>query len=93
MLSAATRMDESAMAVVAVIEHGVKKQVHPDVLTVADTEFGRITISYTTGPDGTPVDEHLAHVARRPPPRPCQLAQRGEAGGGLAVSKRQQMHR
>jgi ESX secretion-associated protein EspG len=52
-LSAATRMDESAMAVVAVIEHGIKKTVHPDVLTVADTELGRITISYTTGPDGT----------------------------------------
>jgi hypothetical protein len=52
-LSAATRMDESAMAVVAVIEHGIKKKVHPDVLTIADTEFGRITISYTTGPDGT----------------------------------------
>ncbi len=52
-LSAATRMDESAMAVVAVIEHGIKQKVHPDVLTVADTELGRITISYTTGPDGT----------------------------------------
>jgi sulfur relay (sulfurtransferase) DsrF/TusC family protein len=52
-LSAVTRMDESAMAVVAVIEHGIKKTVHPDVLTVADTELGRITISYTTGPDGT----------------------------------------
>jgi hypothetical protein len=52
-LSALTRMDESAMAVVAVIEHGIKKTVHPDVLTVADTELGRITISYTTGPDGT----------------------------------------
>ena len=53
MLSAATRMDESAMAVVAVIEHGIKQKVHPDVLTVADTELGRITISYTTGPAGT----------------------------------------
>jgi hypothetical protein len=52
-LWAATRMDESAMAVVTVSEHGVKKTYHPDVLTVADTEFGRITISYTTGPDGT----------------------------------------
>ena len=41
------------MAVVAVIEHDIKKKVHPDVLTVADTELGRITISYTTGPDGT----------------------------------------
>ncbi len=52
-LSAATRMDESAMAVVAVIEHGIKKKVHSDVLTVADTELGRITISYTAGPDGS----------------------------------------
>ena len=30
-LSAATRMDESAMAVVAVIDHGIKPTVHPDV--------------------------------------------------------------
>ena len=52
-LSAVTRMDESAMAVVAVIEHGITETVHPDVLTVADTELGRITISYTTGSDGT----------------------------------------
>jgi hypothetical protein len=50
------------MAVVAVIEHGIKKTVHPDVLTVADTELGRITISYTTGPDGHAVDQ-------RPGPR------------------------
>jgi hypothetical protein len=52
-LSAAIRMDESAMAVVAVIDHGIKQKVHPNVLSVIDTELGRITISYTTGPDGT----------------------------------------
>jgi hypothetical protein len=52
-LSAAVRMDESAMAVVAVVEHGVKQRVHPNVLSVIDTEFGRITVSYTAGPDGT----------------------------------------
>jgi hypothetical protein len=52
-LSAAARLDESAMAVVAVIEHGIKPQVHPDVISVIDSELGRITISYTTGPDGT----------------------------------------
>jgi hypothetical protein len=52
-LSAAARLDESAMAVVAVIDHGIKPQVHPDVISVIDSELGRITISYTTGPDGT----------------------------------------
>ena len=52
-LSAAARMDESAMAVVTVIDHGIKRQVHPDVISVIDSELGRITISYTTGPDGT----------------------------------------
>ena len=52
-LSAAARMDESAMAVVTVIDHGIKPQVHPDVISVIDSELGRITISYTTGPDGT----------------------------------------
>jgi hypothetical protein len=52
-LSAAIRMDESAMAVVAVVDHGIKQHVHPNVLSVIDTELGRITISYTTGPDGT----------------------------------------
>ena len=52
-LSAAARLDESAMAVVAVIDHGIKPQVHPDVISVIDSELGRITISNTTGPDGT----------------------------------------
>ncbi|MGH3677628.1 MAG: ESX secretion-associated protein EspG [Mycobacterium sp.] len=52
-LSAAIRMDESAMAVVAVIDHGIKQRVHPNVLSVIDTDLGRITISYNTGPDRT----------------------------------------
>jgi EspG family len=50
-IAAAARMDESAMAVVAVIDHGVKQYVHPRVLTVVDTEFGRISVTYTTGAD------------------------------------------
>ena len=52
-LSAAARLDESAMAVVTVIDHGIKPHVHPDVISVIDSELGRVTISYTTGPDGT----------------------------------------
>ncbi|OBB02166.1 hypothetical protein A5662_12655 [Mycobacteriaceae bacterium 1482268.1] len=51
-LSAAARLDQSAMAVVTVIHHGIKPHVHPDVISVIDSELGRITISYTTGPDG-----------------------------------------
>jgi hypothetical protein len=52
-LSAAARLDQSAMAVVTIIDHGIKPHVHPDVISVIDSELGRITISYTTGPDGT----------------------------------------
>jgi hypothetical protein len=52
-LSAACHLDESAMAVVSVIDHGIEKTFHPDVLSVIDSEFGRITVSYTTGPDGS----------------------------------------
>jgi hypothetical protein len=52
-LSAACHLDESAMAVVSVIDHGIQNHYHPDVVSVIDSEFGRITISHTTGPDGT----------------------------------------
>jgi EspG family len=52
-MSAAARLDQSAMAVVIIIEHGIKPHVHPDVISVIDSELGRITISYPTGPDGT----------------------------------------
>ena len=52
-LSAAARLDESAMAVVTVIDHGIKPHGHRDVISVIDSELGRVTISYTTGPDGS----------------------------------------
>ena len=52
-VSAGCHLDESAMAVVSVIEHGIENYFHPDVIAVVDSDFGRITVSHTTGPDGT----------------------------------------
>lgn len=52
-VSAACHFDQSAMGVVSVIEHGVERYFHPDVVSVIDSECGRITVSHTTGPDGT----------------------------------------
>jgi hypothetical protein len=52
-LAAATRLDESAMAVVSVVDHGAARRAHPTVLTVVDSEHGRISVTYTTGPDGS----------------------------------------
>lgn len=52
-LAAATSLDESAMAAVTVIDHGVQDHFHDDSLAVIDSELGRITVSYATGPDGT----------------------------------------
>jgi EspG family len=51
-VSAAARLDDSAAAVVAIIDHGAQMRAHPRVLTVADTEFGRISFTTTTGADG-----------------------------------------
>jgi hypothetical protein len=51
-LTAAARCDESAMAVVSVIDSGVAEHVHPRVLTVADTEYGRVAITTSAGADG-----------------------------------------
>lgn len=51
-VTAAARLDDSAMAVVAVVDHGVKPYVHPTVFTLVDTEFGRVSVTYTTGADG-----------------------------------------
>jgi hypothetical protein len=51
-VSAAARLDDSAAAVVAIIDHGAQMCAHPRVLTVADTEFGRISFTTTTGADG-----------------------------------------
>ena len=52
-LSAATALDESAMAAVTVIDHGITDTFHSDSVSVIDSDVGRITVSYTTGPDGT----------------------------------------
>jgi hypothetical protein len=52
-MSAASRLDESAMAVVSIVDHGIKPRIHPDVISVIDSDLGRVTISNTTGPDGT----------------------------------------
>ncbi|OBJ10849.1 ESX secretion-associated protein EspG [Mycobacterium sp. 1465703.0] len=51
-VQAASRLDQSAMAVVAVIDHCPDVRPHPRVLTVADTEYGRISFTTTTGADG-----------------------------------------
>jgi hypothetical protein len=51
-LAAATRLDESAMAVAYVIDHGIGPVVHPRGLSVADTEHGRISITTTISTDG-----------------------------------------
>jgi hypothetical protein len=52
-VQAATDLEKSAMAVVVVIDHGAQLHVHPRVLTVADSEYGRITFATTAGGDGT----------------------------------------
>lgn len=52
-VQAATKLDQSAMGVVAVIDHGAKMHVHPHVLTVADSEYGRLSFTTMTGADGT----------------------------------------
>ncbi len=51
-VSAAARLDQSAMAVVAVIDYCPDVRPHPHVLTVADTEYGRISFTTTIGADG-----------------------------------------
>jgi hypothetical protein len=51
-LSSACALDESAMAVVNVIDHGIEDHYHPDFISVIDSDHGRITISHTTGSDG-----------------------------------------
>ena len=82
-LSAACHLDESAMAVVSVIDHGIENHFHPDVISVIDSELGRITISHTTGPDGTRWTSIWPTVRRRPSTGPGKVAQLGQ-GAGLA---------
>jgi hypothetical protein len=52
LVDAATRLDASAMAVVAIVDHCPDIRPHPRVLTVADTEYGRIRFTTTAGADG-----------------------------------------
>ena len=52
-VAAGLRLDESAMAVVSVIDHGVGRTVHPEVLGVYDTDYGRFSLTNTTAPDGS----------------------------------------
>jgi len=52
-LVAGLRLDESAMAVVSVIDHGVTRTVHPEVLGVYDTDCGRFSLTTITAPDGS----------------------------------------
>jgi hypothetical protein len=40
------------MAVVAIVDHCPEIRTHPTVLTVADTDYGRISFTTTTGADG-----------------------------------------
>jgi hypothetical protein len=51
-VTAAARLDESAMAVVTVIDHGISHHIHPRVLTVADTEYGRVSVTTSISADG-----------------------------------------
>jgi hypothetical protein len=51
-IGAATRLDVSAMAVVTIVDHGAEMRPHPRVLTVADTDYGRVSFTTTTGADG-----------------------------------------
>jgi hypothetical protein len=51
-LTAAARFDESAMAVVSLIDTGVTPHVHPRVLTIADTDHGRVSITTSASADG-----------------------------------------
>lgn len=52
-VQAATNLYDSAMGVVVVIDHGAQMHVHPRVLSVADTEYGRISFITTAGADGS----------------------------------------
>ena len=51
-VTAANRLDESAMAVVSIIDHDLEVRPHPRVLSVADTAYGRVSFTTMTGVDG-----------------------------------------
>jgi hypothetical protein len=51
-MSAVADYEQSAMAVIAVIDRCPDPRPHPQVLSVADTDYGRLTISSSRGGDG-----------------------------------------
>ncbi len=51
-VAAAHDLDRSAMAVVAVLDHGAQVSPQARVLTVADTDLGRISFTVSTAADG-----------------------------------------
>ncbi|MDT5355435.1 MAG: hypothetical protein QOJ56_3967 [Mycobacterium sp.] len=51
-LSSVANFGQSAMAVVSLVDSGISQHHHRRLLTVADTEFGRISITTSTSPDG-----------------------------------------
>jgi hypothetical protein len=51
-MAASQRLDSSAMAVVTILDHGQTLQALPRVLTIADTDLGRLSFSTSTGADG-----------------------------------------
>jgi EspG family len=51
-VTAAARLDESAMGVISIVDQGIKPVFHPRVVTIADTDFGRISVTTTVGADG-----------------------------------------
>ena len=81
------------MAVVAVIDHGIQNRLHPDVISVIDSELGRITISTHDRSRRDPLDEHLAHLRRRAATGPGQAAQLGQGAGSARRRHPQQQTR
>ncbi|KAA0093701.1 ESX secretion-associated protein EspG, partial [Mycolicibacterium sp. P1-18] len=51
-MAATQQLDSSAMAVMTILDHGRTLHAVPRVLTVADTDLGRLTFSTSTGADG-----------------------------------------
>lgn len=51
-VSAAANLEQSALAVISIIDRCPDPRPHPQVLSVADTDYGRLTITTSRGGDG-----------------------------------------
>ena len=80
-LSAATELDESAMAVVTVIDHGIQDHFHTDVISVIDSDLRPHHDQPHDRARRNPLDKRLAHHRRRSATRPRQVTQRGKGAG------------